>query len=447
MLRFLTVLATVFDLSFLVFFFIFFYLSIKKCFWKGDRSKIALVVVTFFSSPFVSYLLIVVVAYGAVPFFGDQSLSEHMQKMEDPVLNVVAFSVVGALYLASLFLVSRKITKWLHAKSSALVSFVYLMYGVIMTLTMVSPEKDAFAGHPYVGEIVYILADVLMLLATFLMYRLICKDLARLVDRQFGTNWKVFVLPPAAFIFIYSSVSMALMSFSYLSGQGFFAIFAVFLFIWAFYVIIKNFNATAEALEARNNLKELSVEVMEALAHTIDAKDEYTKGHSTRVAKYSRMLAERMNFSDEECENIYYMALLHDIGKIGVPNEIINSTSKLTDEEYAIIKKHPALGADILSEIKSKPDLVIGARWHHERFDGHGYPDGKSGTDIPLMARIIGVADSYDAMTSNRSYRKYLPQDAVRSELVKNSGTQFDPEIAACMIAIMDEDTEYSMHE
>ena len=205
--------------------------------------------------------------------------------------------------------------------------------------------------------------------------------------------------------------------------------------------------ATNEAIKAKDEIKTLSVEVMEALAHTIDAKDEYTKGHSVRVAKYSRMLAERLGLSDEDCESVYYMALLHDIGKIGVPNEIINSKSKMTDEEYAIMKTHPVVGSDILSEIQSRPDLMIGARWHHERYDGKGYPDGKAGEDIPYFARIISVADSYDAMTSNRSYRKFLPQDVVRSEIEKNCGTQFDPNIAKCMISVIDEDVNYEYHE
>ena len=107
----------------------------------------------------------------------------------------------------------------------------------------------------------------------------------------------------------------------------------------------------------------------------------------------------------------------------------------------------PLLGADTLSEIKSRPDLVIGARWHHERYDGKGYPDGKSGEDIPILARIIAVADSYDAMTSNRSYRKYMPQDKVRSEIEKNMGTQFDPKVAECMLRIIGEDVSYELHE
>ncbi|MBQ1849203.1 MAG: HD-GYP domain-containing protein, partial [Lachnospiraceae bacterium] len=184
-----------------------------------------------------------------------------------------------------------------------------------------------------------------------------------------------------------------------------------------------------------------------ALAHTIDAKDEYTRGHSVRVAKYSRMLAEKLGLSAEECENVYYMALLHDIGKIGVPNAIINSPTRLTDEEYAVIKTHPGVGFDILAEIKSRPDLSIGARWHHERYDGKGYPDRKAGEEIPYFARIIAVADTYDAMTSNRSYRKYMAQDAVRAEIEKNSGTQFDPKVAKCMLEIIDEDKNYELHE
>ncbi len=165
------------------------------------------------------------------------------------------------------------------------------------------------------------------------------------------------------------------------------------------------------------------------------------------MAKYSRMLAEKMGLSPKECEDVYYYGLLHDLGKIGVPNEIINSPTRLTDEEYGVIKTHPAVGSDILAEIHSRPDLTIGARWHHERYDGTGYPDGKKGEEIPLPARIIAVEDSYDAMTSNRSYRDYLSQNKVREELENNKGTQFDPVIADYMIEIIDEDKDYLLHE
>ena len=141
------------------------------------------------------------------------------------------------------------------------------------------------------------------------------------------------------------------------------------------------------------------------------------------------------------------MGLLHDIGKIGIPDEIINKTSELTDEEYALIQSHPVLGYEILSNMKRFPELAQAARWHHENYDGTGYPDRISGADIPFEVRIIAVADSYDAMTSNRSYRKYLPQDVVRAEIDKHSGTQFDPRVARAMLEIIDSDKNYKLHE
>ncbi len=185
----------------------------------------------------------------------------------------------------------------------------------------------------------------------------------------------------------------------------------------------------------------------EALANAIDAKDSYTNGHSRRVAEYSEKIAIAAGLSDEECEKVYFAALLHDVGKIGVPIEIITKTSRLTDEEFGYIKKHPATGAQILSSIKSSPWLSIGAHYHHEKYNGKGYPDGLAGEEIPEIARIIAVADAYDAMTSNRSYRNAIPQHIVREELVKGSGTQFDPEFARLMIHMIDLDTEYKMKE
>lgn len=202
-----------------------------------------------------------------------------------------------------------------------------------------------------------------------------------------------------------------------------------------------------EKLEKDNQrLQQIYVEVTQALTGTIDAKDKYTNGHSSRVALYSKMLAERMGLSAQEQENIYMQAILHDIGKIGVPDTIINKPGKLTDEEYEVIKTHPVIGSDILKSITSLKGIEVGARSHHERYDGKGYPDGLKGEEIPLAARIIGVADAYDAMTSNRSYRNYLSQEVVREQIEKGKGTQFDPEVAACMLEIMEEDTDYFLH-
>ncbi|MCR4579261.1 MAG: HD domain-containing protein [Treponema sp.] len=197
----------------------------------------------------------------------------------------------------------------------------------------------------------------------------------------------------------------------------------------------------------QEEIQKLSIEVTSALAQTIDAKDKYTKGHSNRVAKYSKMLAEELGEDKKTQERIYYAALLHDIGKIGIPIAIINKPDKLTEEEYEIIKTHPAIGGEILKQISSMPEIAIGARSHHERYDGKGYPDGLVGENIPWIARIIGVADAYDAMTSNRSYRNYLPQEKVKAEIIKYKGIQFDPKVADAMIKLINEDVYYEMHE
>lgn len=184
-----------------------------------------------------------------------------------------------------------------------------------------------------------------------------------------------------------------------------------------------------------------------SLVNAIDAKDTYSHGHSLRVAEYSERIARELGKSDEECYKIYYAALLHDVGKIGIPDSIIGNPGKLTPEEYDAIKQHPVMGNQILSSINEYPYLSIGAHYHHERYDGKGYPDGLKGDDIPEIARIISVADAYDAMSSNRSYRNAIPQQLVREEIIKGAGTQFDPRIAMIMQHLIDVDTEYRMKE
>lgn len=200
-------------------------------------------------------------------------------------------------------------------------------------------------------------------------------------------------------------------------------------------------------MQAQLNEHAMFEQTAEALANAIDAKDKYTHGHSSRVAMYSEKIARKAGMSDEECENIYFAGLLHDVGKIGISDQIINKEGKLTDEEYAQIKMHPVYGNQILASINKSPYLSIGAHHHHERYDGKGYPDSLKGEDIPEVARIIAVADAYDAMTSKRSYRDPIPQDKVREELVKGIGTQFDPRFAQIMLNLVDQDTDYSMKE
>ena len=206
-------------------------------------------------------------------------------------------------------------------------------------------------------------------------------------------------------------------------------------------------HLTREVERKTEENENLSLHIVKALAEAIDAKDTYTNGHSGRVAEYSRMIAQKYGYSEEKLDSIYIMGLLHDVGKIGVPDAVINKPSRLTDDEFDLIKNHPVMGARILKNIKEMPQLSSGARWHHERYDGKGYPDGLKGDEIPEEARIIAVADSYDAMTSRRSYRDPMPQDVVRSEIVKCSGTQFDPKFAEIMLRMMDEDTDFNMRE
>ena len=198
-----------------------------------------------------------------------------------------------------------------------------------------------------------------------------------------------------------------------------------------------------QSLRAEN----LTHEMMLALSRTIDAKDHYTSGHSERVAAYSAEIARRMGKSEREQEQIYEMGLMHDIGKIGVPEEIINKTSRLPDEEFERIKRHTVIGSEILSMVTEMPELSVGARSHHERYDGTGYPDGLKGAEIPEAARIICLADCYDAMTSTRTYSQPKEQSVVRAEIARCVGTQFDPEIAKVLLAMIDEDAGYRMNE
>ena len=203
----------------------------------------------------------------------------------------------------------------------------------------------------------------------------------------------------------------------------------------------------AALLSAKEKESAMFKQTVEALADAIDAKDRYTSGHSTRVAAFSTLIAKEAGFSEDFCEEVHTAALLHDIGKIGVPDRILTKPGKLTDEEFKEIKEHPTRGAQILSSIRMSPELSIGAHYHHERYDGKGYPEGLSGEDIPTAARIIAVADAYDAMTSVRSYRNSLPSYQVKNELIKGMGTQFDPEFARLMLKIIYGSSDYALDD
>ena len=437
--------ANIFDVCYMLWCIVLLYLSLKKCFLKNRKGKVRLFLISAFTNPLVMYF---VSFYSMIIPIAVVIFVFNLEDYNQGTILIISVITGSFLYMFLTLMFSRLVGKWLKAPNRSLVTFVYLMFGVFFSVIIRGYSNETLEAS-LSAFVLSIASTTVLFIASWLLYHFVIKALSQLTDKKREVNTKIFLIPPVIFNLTYVSLAFTntKLSFESTTIVYIFSTIIIFLFIWAFYVIIRNINATNEAIEAKDEVKTLSVEVMEALAHTIDAKDKYTNGHSVRVAKYSRMIAEKMGLSAEMCENIYYMGLLHDIGKIGVPNEIINKPAKLTDEEYDVIKTHPGIGYGILSEIKSRPDLATGALWHHERYDGKGYPEHKAGEDIPLEARIIAVADTYDAMTSNRSYRKFLPQEKVRSEIENNIGTQFDPEAARCMLKVIDDDKDYVLHE
>ncbi len=194
-----------------------------------------------------------------------------------------------------------------------------------------------------------------------------------------------------------------------------------------------------ELLKKTRQVEMVTMHSIMSIANTIDAKDKYTSGHSIRVAKCSVAIAKELGWSEEEQQNLQYVALLHDIGKIGIPDAVLNKPSNLTEGEFAMIKKHPIIGGEILKEIHTIPHVQEGALFHHERYDGSGYPHGLKGRDIPLFARIVCIADTYDAMSTDRVYRKRLPDEKIIAEYEKYKGTQFDPNLTSLFVRMLKE--------
>lgn len=195
-----------------------------------------------------------------------------------------------------------------------------------------------------------------------------------------------------------------------------------------------------ELSDTYEKLEKAYMESIETLRYTVEAKDPYTKGHSDRVSAYAVLIGEKLGLSEDELKTLKIGGLFHDIGKIGVPDSILLKTSKLSDDEYSEIKNHPTIGVHILSNATIFEDILPVVKHHHERFDGKGYPSKLAKENIPFLARITAIADSFDAMTSKRTYRDALPIDIVKEELTKNMGTQFDPEITMAFLDILNND-------
>ncbi len=198
---------------------------------------------------------------------------------------------------------------------------------------------------------------------------------------------------------------------------------------------IKKINT--ELSDTYEKLEQSYLDSIQTIRYTVEAKDTYTRGHSDRVSEYSVLLGKKLNLPEKDIQNLRIGGLFHDVGKIGVPDNVLQKDGKLTDEEYAEIKKHPTIGVHILSGSSMFQDILPIVKHYHERYDGRGYPSQLKGNDIPYLARIAAVADAFDAMTSKRIYRDSLPLEKVISEFENNKGTQFDPEIADTFLDIL----------
>ena len=199
---------------------------------------------------------------------------------------------------------------------------------------------------------------------------------------------------------------------------------------------IDKFDLASSKSLILKDLKELFYKTIKSIASALDAKDPYTHGHSMRVTLYSIILAKELNTPEDQLELIETAGLLHDIGKIAIPESILCKAGKLTDDEFKIMKTHPINSEKLISSIKKLHDICPGVKYHHEKWNGTGYPEGLAGENIPFAARVIAIADTYDAMTSTRSYRKALSHEIAIEEIEKCAGTQFDPNLAKKFIEI-----------
>ena len=219
--------------------------------------------------------------------------------------------------------------------------------------------------------------------------------------------------------------------------------YVLFVFYLLWFIAVGSYfmsNARIEKIQKQreHDLMILNQSIM-TFTSFIDAKDSYTRNHSVRVAIYAKEIGRRMGLDEDELQNLYYGTLLHDVGKIGIPDEILTNEGQLSSEEFEIIKTHPLKGVEMLKNFTEIPNISDCAHYHHERYDGKGYPEGFSREQIPLFARIASVADSYDVMSLDRKYKKAMSHDEIEEELLANSGTQFDPKIVPIIIDMMND--------
>ncbi len=266
------------------------------------------------------------------------------------------------------------------------------------------------------------------------------------ISRKLVKSFLLFIIVPiAAGIIQAAKYGVSLINMSL-------AVVSIFLYTFA-YEDINDKISNEKDSEVQNlksdqlKIQNLFEQTIKAFVNAIDARVDYAEGHSVRVADYAYMLAQMNEKSEEECKEIYQAALLHDVGKIGIPDEILKKEDNLTREEIDAMRQEPLIGERILSGIAEYPYLSLGAKYHMEKYDGSGFPKGLKGTEIPEAARIIAIAESYDSMTTRNSYREPLPQSVVREEFIKESGYKYDPLYTGIMLQLIDSDVDYQMKE
>ena len=337
--------------------------------------------------------------------------------MPRTVLMAVRYSATPIIVAMILFALQKKMRWFVFIPALILIAIniISIFNGIVFSL-----DNEGTLRRGPLGYLPYIVTGLYGAVLIFILYR--------------NSNRQYTDIIPIAFLG-FAFASGLIMPFVF--GKQFAAEYFCVMILIALLIYVVISVKIRQYREQHEHDNKMIRESIETFTGFIDAKDPYTNGHSNRVARYSRLIAEKMGYEGEELDRIYYIALLHDCGKIGIPDSILSKPEKLTDEEYQVIKSHTVQGGEILNHFKSLEGVNEGALYHHERYDGKGYPKGLAGEEIPLIARIICVADSFDTMNSNRVYRKKLTKECIISEIEQNKGRQFDPEIADIMLKLL----------
>lgn len=320
------------------------------------------------------------------------------------------------------------------------VSFFYLLLLIINFFTGII---FSFDNGDYIHGPLFLLNFITPMFYLFHIAFILVSKHRMFTKKQLIMNFSIVIFPIASAILQILYSEYLLTFFSY----------ALFSFVLLFSLETPDFieveylqknlkkevqKQTEKALYRQRTIELLSIETTQALAQAIDEKDDYTNGHSLRVSAYSVLLAQSLDWDTEKTEHLRLAALLHDIGKIGIPDSILKKPNKLSEDEYEIVKTHTVRGGKILHNLTTLPNAEIVALYHHERYDGKGYPGKYSGKDIPEFARIVNITDAYDAMSSRRVYRDRLPKEEVIRRMKENSGTQFDPDYLKIFLDLID---------